>query len=162
MWMLRLKEKYGKKYDVTPPQEEEDETFRRMSEENIRKICTPRFFYTDVLKENVMDPRVMKRRGLLIAMFSSFSISLVFYMWYHCYHASCSECIQSSGAPNNGEINCDFTTCIDNYFFNPKTHFEKCYYSLLFFSTIAVLFIHFLVTRLAYQIFRHSNIVQND
>lgn len=164
MWMERLYEKYGKKFDVVGP-EEEDETFRRESEENIRKIYTRRFFDVDVLGRKTPDKWTRTLRGVGLTLFSTFCIALTFYTWYHCYHASCDECpvrVITEKAGKKTIIACDCANCVVNYIFNPKTHFEKCYYSLLFFNSLIVLYIFSIIKRLAFQIFRHSNIIQTD
>ncbi|KAK1936143.1 hypothetical protein X943_001667 [Babesia divergens] len=164
MWIRRLKEKYGKKFDFGPP-EEKDDPFREQSEKNTRRIYTRRFFDVDILDQKVVDLNLARRRGVALIVFSLCSICIVFYMWFHCYYASCKDCtlvVTARDIGSDGEVECHCANCITNYFFNTKTHFEKCYYSLLLFNSLVVIYIFSIVKTLAFQIFRHSNLAQRD
>ncbi|GIX62617.1 valine-tRNA ligase [Babesia caballi] len=163
MWIRRLQQRYGRKFQEESAASEPD-VFREESESNVRRICTRPFFNVDVLGLRVIDHSSARRRGWTLLTFCLVSICVTFYMWFHCYHASCSECLQvvRGGKGSNGEVECHCANCVVNFFFKAKTHFEKCYYSLFFFSGLVMLYVFAIVKALAFEIFRHSNIAQRD
>ncbi|GBE60232.1 valine--tRNA ligase [Babesia ovata] len=164
MWIQRLQDRYGKKFDCEPSPAKPD-PFREESLGNVRRLWVPPFFGGDFLRQGAADRKVARRRGLVLCLFSTFSICAVFYMWFHCYKASCRDCsLVAKNLPdvNEGEVECHCSNCIVNFFFSPSTHFEKCYYSLLFFSGLVVFYLFAVVRSLAFQIFRHSNLAQRD
>ncbi|ORM39538.1 uncharacterized protein BXIN_2924 [Babesia sp. Xinjiang] len=164
MWIDNLRDRYGKKSEPTSP-ESDDDPFRRESEANVRRVCVSNFFDVDVLGRRAVDRSVARRRGFALLFCSLFSICLVFYMWYQCYHASCDECVAISDGgvvEENTEVECHCANCVVQWFFSPVTHFEKCYYSLLFFCGVTLLYFFSILRDLALQIFCHSNILQRD
>ncbi|KAK2195812.1 hypothetical protein BdWA1_002407 [Babesia duncani] len=182
MWQDKLFSKFGKRYDgyECSSTESDDSIEQEESDKNLQKILSLRVFNRNVFDPYIKSKQKLRLIGWCFVFGSGISLLALVYLSYHCYFASCNDCMQNiehqsdqvsiydqpapfmTDARDNLQVNyekrCDFVVCVYNYFYNPKTHFEKCYYALVLFHASTAYFIFWFVSSIAWLLFKHSNI----
>ncbi|EKX73822.1 uncharacterized protein BEWA_038600 [Theileria equi strain WA] len=183
-WQDALYRRYGyKSQGIVIPKPPERDKEHECDDERLRKLLPERYFGKSAFgwSDSASDASQRKRAGLVLVAISLAVMGFVGYMSFHCYKASCNDCLEhlekysnKSGAghvtkivgehlprklvlylENMNRVECHCSVCIYNFFWNAETHFEKCYYSLLVFNTFLAFLMARVVWWLAFIRFKH-------